>query len=201
VASHVEDLTTVNVSDEGTVDWFYIGTQPAGFNPRAQPALGATHTKIDGPYWLADTFDWIWAGASATNLSQASARVIQTNMDESSARGAAINSQQGIGFFNPTGGTGELGWGCRIRVPASATPRTLNAYLVNYACDVTMTATLTDGTTDTTTFTGAVSAGAGQIFSVVFSGDPSLYLVVTYTVTGQYNADMSFKVQAFTLFE
>ena len=179
---------SVNLSTEGTVDWFapFAATTP----PRTQTA---PHAKALGGQLL-QGFDWVQNGNSM--FTPGSWIPFSTNVgDDMTASLTASTSA--IGVFT---GAGTL-FGFRISVPACALQRTMRIYTAVFSGTMTVTAKL-DGTA-LSPVTLVYAAGAGGFIAtpveIVYKAQGG-NLVVTGLLTTNSGSGPNVAIAGITIF-
>lgn len=127
---------TVQMSNEGTLDWY--GASNFQSPPRSIAAATGVHTKAKGGY-IVDTFAWVMGGGTLTTFTQADSLTAQSTASDS-AGVAALNSSTFGGMHTPSGS--HTGWGFKFSVPAALQERVLRLYLLTFSDIVTVTAKL-----------------------------------------------------------
>lgn len=174
--TNVNASVTVNLSTEGTKDWFAPGGSTAN-PPRGSSGM---HGRIIGGELL-NGFDWVnvqtlqTAGSNVTISSNAG--------DDISAPLSSVTTAQ-----QQTTGTnsGPTNWGFRLRCRAGTASRTLKIYVKIGLVDITLTAHLSDGSAADVTST--LSTGnSSTVFVVTFnSATEGEELYVSVLVTGNH---------------
>jgi hypothetical protein len=185
---------TLNLSAEGTTDWFTMATE-ATRQPQKSP--GNLHRKILGG-WLADNFDWVVAGG--TIFSQASSIALTTTLGDDV--GSPVLTAWAIDFGLWTSSAVLTGMGFCFMAPASTIQKTLKIYCSCFSAKITLTCRMSDGSVaDTTdTFESAPGAEAKVQWNVVYkSARDGAHLLVEVQITTNKGSSPNIKFAAATL--
>jgi len=130
VSHMISPNPVLNLSAEGTKDWFAPGGS----------TTGNVHSKLLGGR-IMKSFDWVTDGQ--TLFTQPGSFSISSNTSDDAAGSRLTSSTTDQGLLTYAGATGI---GYRLRVPASSTgTRTLKIYSSVFSAAVTLTARFTDG--------------------------------------------------------
>lgn len=191
---------SVNLSTEGTFDWFSFG--PVAPQRPSSVQAGNVHSKATGGF-LADSFD-ISNGGNTLSLftnSPGMSVTFVTNAGDTTA--ASLINTNTIGVISNPNAT-PVGWGVRFRCPASSTTsRTMKIYWRNFNADQTITVSLSDGSAATVTDTRVVGSGgfANFIHTVTFqAGSPNAWLNVTLLTVTNYGVNANIVIGGITVF-
>lgn len=106
--------SAVDVSTEGTRDWFAPGGTAAGYDHRAGNGIATNSPAPIGNGSTMRNFLWAAAGNAMTPFVQASGMLITSNANNTVGQ-AALNSNQFNGYFQAGAG---VGWGFFFITPA-----------------------------------------------------------------------------------
>lgn len=172
--------TTLNLTTEGTVDWF---APIATGRPKAALTT-ALHSKAKGG-WISDSFEWVHGGKSTSTLTTFAITLAKTTTAADSTASAALSGHNTSAYMGINSAS-DTGAGFRFRVPApQGVARTLKVYIGNYSCTVTVTAELLDGSAAPVSTTNAQAANTSseQCYTITYTGGASSDLIVTALVT------------------
>ncbi len=183
---------TLNLSTEGTKDWFTCNGQVQN---GANIAATSLHRKILGG-WIASSFCWIIE--SGTQFTQAAAMTVSTTTgDDTNAALTTYNTDVGV---YKASGTGE---GFCFQVPASTVSKTLRIYCSLFSGVMTLKVRLSDGSAADATDTVTATAGhqATVQWNVVFqSAHDGAWLTIEVYLTTNSGSTPNVKFQGATLF-
>lgn len=170
---------TLNYSTEGTIDWL---VQNTGTEARVTAGTGIS-SKIAGG-WLADSFQWVGAGVSPSITAFSAQQPAGTTTATDTTGNTALAAVDTGGFATKSSTT-AIGFGFKLRVPSLTTTRVLRIYTGQYSCDVTVTASLVDGSASPVTAVQAqaASTAANRKFTITFNSSSASELIVTVLVT------------------
>lgn len=196
VFSTAASPATLNVSTQGTKDWFVLGGSLAN-PPRASSGFSLHAKRLGG--WIKGSFDWISGTTSVISLVTGGAAGIAITSSATDDMAPAITAlNPSISVIRSGSGT-PLNFGYRFEVPADSTSRTLNLNWAVNSVKVTLTCRMSDGSlADQTTTLDAGSSGTfvqQQLTIVYKSGSPNAKMFVDVAVTTNYGG--SFQDVAF----
>lgn len=143
---------SVNLSTEGTIDWFDIMNNVT--NP--PPYSSSPHRKVRGEDDIANSFLWFGTSSTTTITAFDSTFPRSTTSGDDTNYSSQLSSYTNAVFIAPTGT--QTGHGFRFRVKATRAQRVLRMYCGRNAATITVTGTLTDGTTSNL----AIAAAGGS---------------------------------------
>lgn len=168
-----------------TRDWF-VPANGVLYNFRGNNITN--HWKISGTGVLRNNFDFITGTSNSTSGSLSHAITITTVAgDDGFESQLSSTSVQACGPIDSTGT--NLGWGYAFRAPADTFSRTLTIYGGQYSCDVTLTATASDGSFVAATSTQTIGANTGQgnAWTVTYNtGRDGQYVTITVLCTANH---------------
>lgn len=183
--------SSFNLSSEGTTDWLDSnGTTQA--SPYAANAL--THRKVGGSDVMARSLVYFPGGAAgATVLAGTDSPFTKTTTAaDDIAFSGALNAVTYTAVFSATAAV--TGYGFRFDAPCKPTQQTLNLYVGVYRGTATISATLSDGTTVSTTLTN-LTASTQRKVPILFTGGSRadlLRVMVTLTTNGGSSPNVQF---------
>jgi hypothetical protein len=191
----------------GIVDWFAFGAVLGAANHLAAADTWAeTHTKKDGPGWLAAcNLKFVAAGIALGSLNQAGSTTISTDASDSTAS-TAYASTVGAGMHTP-GALGNLGWGWRLGlfVPGDNVSRKFTMWGNQFNLATRLHARLYDAAGTTATPADAdngASATTRQItWEVTYSSPVPTWLEIRAEAITNYTTTSNFKLQAMAIQE
>lgn len=185
--SYAASSGTHNVSTLGTVDWFIMDSY---WDPPGNRAAATTHGKIKGG-WIKDSYQWVFGaqpGVPWTNFLGGIGVTMQSSSGDDHYQGSPYNSN--IGAYMATSGAAvpisatSTGAGCRFRVPACSTTRTLTALLGHFSCKLRLNAQLADGSASHSVVS---DSGSGALATIT----------ATVTYTSAYPTELVFTTDVF----
>jgi hypothetical protein len=183
-------IASINLSSEGTRDWF----APGGNLPSGAVNY---HSKLLGGQVM-KSFDWIMAGQVSFTQGSSFAVTSLASDDSNGIAMRSVSSDQGVFTSGPS-----TGFGFRFRVPASNTgPRKLNIYCSAFSAGVTLTARLTDGSAADVTDVVDTGSGGFNYFSWTInyeSAHDGQELEIAVVVTRNGGSSPNLKFAAATL--
>lgn len=193
--------STLNVTTEGTADWFVPNGTTA--LPRQ---VGATflQAKVGGKTggMIYNSFEWV--GGAATGITIFTQNfthpAVTCNLGDTLGSGGIASSINGQGLFTNVGGA--VGYGFQLAVPALTSARTLRLYSSVFSGVVTCTASFADGsvTPVTATITAAAGTANESYFAITFTGAAQgALLLVTVLLTTNSGSGPNIKFMAATL--
>jgi hypothetical protein len=173
------DGTTVNLTTEGTFDWYTPWTNTARASTLAN---FVPHAKIRGG-WILSSFEWVQGAAPGMSMLTANASPTKQSSATDTIASVALASQTTA--FMSSNNAAAVGFGFRFRVPA--TPgilRTLRVYTAQFSCEVEARAFLTDNSAAEIVDTFNVAAGTSDRRQWTCTYEPAVAcdLVVTVLV-------------------
>lgn len=182
---------TLQVSNEGTIDWL----NPGGFNQYAYVGAVVNSKKTGG--WLQQGFMFI--GFANSLLNQAATMLVTSTAGDNLADNGSVltanNGSQGV-FHAST-----VGLGFRFRLPCRSYLQVLRIYPTYFSCKMKYVAQIIGGNVPDQTFEIAAPPNGTRLdkIKVAYSGTPDMELLVTAYQTANYGFTPNVKMQTATI--
>lgn len=192
---------TVDLSAEGTIDWFWCCDQGATAIPY-DLGYNVLNRKKGAPGYLVRGFAWR-VNASVSSIIQAVQRTL-TASAEDNITGFAVSSNSKTGFFQLTG-SALYGVGYRLVIPAPVNETwRLRCYSTDYRSNLTGTAKVMDGETEEASQVVGVSGVNGNSiheWQVDFRGGTTRSMMIFEMIIASavIGADQNLGIQGFSL--
>lgn len=158
--------SSFNLSTEGTVDW----VDSNGLTlPRPISSTALLHHKIDGSRKMFDSLLFFAAGATGFAIgSGPDAPFTKSTTASDDSFTAALSATTYTYGYTAT--AAQTGYGFLFDVPCKTTSQTLNLYVGVWSGTITISATLSDGTTASTTMAPGAGASLQRKVPITFTG-------------------------------
>lgn len=185
-----------NLSTEGTIDWC-DSNGLATFNPFTTSNL--THRKVGGDGMMSRTLVYFAGGAAGVSLlANSDGPFTKTTTAADDAYTAALSATTYTAVYTAT--ASQTGYGFQFEAPATTTARTLKLFVGVWSGTITITATLSDGTTANTTIVTTASASMQQIVPITYTASSyGQTLQVKVVLTTNLNSSPNVQFYAATL--